>query len=171
MGLWAGWNTSIESGESEAIEIARRAANAPLRKAILRGQEQKRIRNKQQIITDIKKGWRKQKVDAEKEFIREGLKSTRRQIIKSGGQIKGVAQGALLEASRAAGIASQQQVTFSQEQRALQQMFGGGSRIWALGDESETRVRIHNDLHPSLNGDRGTANIFFSGGGERSGLF
>lgn len=64
------------------------------------------------------------------------------------------------EAGRFAGEAQQQEVSFSQEQEMLRQMFGGGSKIWGLGPMSETQVNINHDLNPSMRGDMGTARLF-----------
>ena len=76
------------------------------------------------------------------------------------------------ETGRAAAIGMQQQVNFSREQEMLSGMFmGGDGTFWNLPD-SDTNVRIHNDLNPSKRGDYGTAGIFgFGNGGEKSGLF
>ena len=57
------------------------------------------------------------------------------------------------------------QRVFSQEQEALHSQFGGGDHFWGLGDESDTRVNINNDLHPSLSDSRDeTASMFGFGG-------
>jgi len=62
-------------------------------------------------------------------------------------------------------VAMRPQRVFSQEQDALSQMFGGGDKMWGLGDESDTQVTIHNDLHPSMSDDRDeTASMFGFGG-------
>ena len=74
---------------------------------------------------------------------------------------------------------SRPQQLFSQEQEALHSQFGGGEHFWGLGEESSTNVQINNDLHPSWNGDYGTADCFFGGNprnklgdnGETSSLF
>jgi len=49
---------------------------------------------------------------------------------------------------------------FTTEQVALQQMFGHGDHIWGLGEDSGTRVTIHNDLNPRQRGDNSTAELF-----------
>jgi hypothetical protein len=68
-----------------------------------------------------------------------------------------------------AGVASGGQ-SFTQEQEALRQMFGHGESMWGFPESHGPD--INNDLHPSLNGDTGTADIFgFGGRGQRSGLF
>jgi len=70
-------------------------------------------------------------------------------------------------------VARPPQRVFSQEQEALHSQFGGGDHFWGLGDESDTRVRINNDLNPSRSNPYDeTAGMFgFGGNGERSGLF
>ena len=57
-------------------------------------------------------------------------------------------------------VAMRPRRVFSEEQEALHSQFGGGDRFWGLGDESDTRVQIHNDLNPSQRGDFGTAEMF-----------
>ncbi len=68
-----------------------------------------------------------------------------------------------------------QQIDFSETQQQLQELFGHGDSVWGLPEgESDTQVRINNDLHPSLNqnDEEQTSSLFgFGGGGERSGLF
>ena len=83
------------------------------------------------------------------------------------------ARGGLHEASTAMATAERQgRASFSAEQRMLSGMFmGGDGTFWNLPD-SETDIRIHNDLHPSQRGDFGTADCFgFGYNGERSGMF
>ena len=57
-------------------------------------------------------------------------------------------------------VATRPQPVFSEEQEALSQMFGGGDKMWGLGDESDTKVTIHHDLNPRQRGDFGTAEMF-----------
>jgi hypothetical protein len=63
-----------------------------------------------------------------------------------------------------------QQVDFSQEQIMLQQMFGGGDKIWGVNMQP---VRINNDLNPSRSSFADETSSMFGWGphGERSGLF
>lgn len=49
------------------------------------------------------------------------------------------------------------EVPFTQEQDALNEMFGGGGKIW--GTEMQP-VTLYNDLNPSKNGDIGTGEMF-----------
>jgi len=80
------------------------------------------------------------------------------------------AQRAVGQADEFAGEARRQQVSFSPEQQALQQMFGGGDKIWGTYMQP---VTINNDLNPSRSDFRDeTAGMFGAGPhGERSGLF
>lgn len=67
-----------------------------------------------------------------------------------------------------AGVGSLGQ-TFTPEQEALHQMFGGGDKIWGT---NQNPVDINHDLNPSQRGDMGTAEVFgFGGRPQRSGLF
>jgi hypothetical protein len=62
------------------------------------------------------------------------------------------------------------QQSFSQEQNSLRQMFGHGESMWGFPESHGPD--INNDLHPSLNGDDGTASMFgFGRNKQRSGLF
>lgn len=71
---------------------------------------------------------------------------------------------------RGIGIALKQRPDFSIEQQQLQQMFGGGDKIWGTNREP---VVLYNDLNPGRsNPFDETAGMFgFGMGGERSGLF
>ena len=77
----------------------------------------------------------------------KGFMSGKDKVQQSIGEFVGVAK-------------THQPVDFSREQEVLHSQFGGGERFWGLGDESGTRVRIHNDLNPSQRGDFGTAEMF-----------
>jgi hypothetical protein len=85
------------------------------------------------------------------------------------GDVSRTSQQASQQIGQFAGVASGGQ-SFSQEQRALRQMFGHGESMWGFPESHGPD--INNDLHPALNGDQGTADIFgFGGRGQRSGLF
>lgn len=55
------------------------------------------------------------------------------------------------------GEVGRREVPFTQEQEALNEMFGGGGKIW--GTEMQP-VKLFNDLNPSKNGDIGTGEMF-----------
>lgn len=60
-----------------------------------------------------------------------------------------------------AGVATRPQPPpFSREQGVLNDLFGGGDKIWGLGPESSTQVTINNDLNPRQRGDFRTAQMF-----------
>ena len=68
------------------------------------------------------------------------------------------------------GAGMRQRVDFSAEQIMLQQMFGGGDKIWGVNMQP---VRINNDLNPSRSSFADETSSMFGWGphGERSGLF
>lgn len=138
MGLWAGWNPTIKSGD----EIRRQIEREEFLKA--------RAEITRQNIKDIKRGTPAERLrraeldEARLRFSQSGVEQARRDAIRVG-----------REAQAAVGVA--QPVDFTPEQEALQSMFGGGAKIWGT---NMTPVHIHNDLNPRQRGDFGTAQMF-----------
>lgn len=150
-----------------ALENVRRETERPLRKAVVKGQIQK----EQQDIFETARAGMKAESIADRKVRFELARARARAFGKRFGEGKDLVEQNI---GRFAGIAmAHQQVDFSQEQKALHSQFGGGERFWGLGEESDTRVRMNNDLHPSRsNHYNETAGMFgFGGNGERSGLF
>jgi len=145
MGLWGGTNN--DSIEEQEMSLAVKIANRERTKAML-----------------------KSGVDKTGKAIVSGA-------IKTGKAGKWVQQrsaramsGAINEAGQAYGVATQQQVNFSPEQRMLGELFGQGEKIWGTNKEP---VRINNDLNSSRSDPYDETGSMFGFGDfkEKSGLF
>lgn len=190
MGLWAGSNPFIQepvngSAAKREMAIARRIArdqaefnkrgsgilssvsseaNKPIRKAAIRGREQ---REQQQIFADAAAGMKAEQI-AERQVRRTEMKLRAKVFAEKVGKSKDLVQQ---EIGRLHGIATDhQQVDFSSEQRMLGQMFGQGEKVWGTNNEP---VRINHDLNPSQADpwDETGSMFGFGGHSERSGLF
>lgn len=137
MGLWAGWNPAIKSGEEEQEQIN------------LARQEAARIRRDNARENLRKARIQREQARFEQSPLGRGTRRAQRASFEVGREV-----GRFAQAART------QQPDFSREQRALRQMFGGGGKIWGLGPYSGTQVQINNALSPGRNGDMGTARLF-----------
>ena len=150
MGLWSGFNTSIqavpdvdEKEMSMAHRLAAKAEKKIVAGAKFVGRETADVarsaqRGASQVVRDV--------TSPQARFA----------VGKSVGQA----------------VMAGRRPSFSREEEMLQSMFGQGEHVW--GNIGEP-VRINNDLHPSMNNnpfEEQTSDIFgFGNGGEKSGLF
>jgi len=157
-------NNQLSSNRGEEIlDRVKRKAETPLRKAVVRGQEQQ---ERQQIFSDAAAGMRAEQI-ANRAAKRKELAFRAGKFSKQFGEGKDLLNENI---GRAQAIAEKQAVDFSEPQRMMGEMFGQGERVWGQNQEP---VRINNDLNSSRSDPFDeTGGIFgFGNGGEKSGLF
>ena len=153
------------------IGDVRKAANAPLRNALVRGQEQQDEKERNQFqketLRNAKRGMRADQIAA--------LEVKRQKAIAVGktfGKDVIHARDASIEQlGKFLAVGERhQQVDFSGPQEDLRQMFGHGEKIWGTNNQP---VVIHNDLNSSrADPFDETSSLFgFGNQAERSGLF